>query len=448
MRLSGSVGIRVFLASASSLFLILITSCTHLGAGARMSDTDGSSTEPGEGVEFAEFLAIAEQYRVDGLDDRRVKYTNLWNVMQPALEAPALSVTPIGTSIQGRELRAVTFGSGPTRVLLWSQMHGDETTASMSLADIFHFLADPEPHTLRTRISEALTVTFIPMLNPDGAERFQRHNAVGVDVNRDARNLQTPEGRALKTVRDSINPEFGFNLHDQNARTRAGPSGSQVAIALLAPAFDENRTYNDVRSRARLVAATMAEGLRAEIPGLLAKYDDSFNPRAFGDLMQQWGTSTVLIEAGAMANDPQKQRLRSLNAAAILVALDAIATGSYRNADPQSYEQLPRNAGGATDLLITGGHVVLPGKPPMKLDISVNYEDAVARTDGRIREVGDLEGVIALDTLSIPGLFLHPEADALVGEGAQQWLTIGAPARFTVQRTADPGSEVVRRIND
>jgi len=332
-------------------------------------------------------------------------------------------------------------------VLLWSQMHGDESTASMSLADIFGFLASTEPHPLRSRISDSLTVVFVPMLNPDGAERFQRQNAAGVDVNRDARRLQTPEARTLKGLRDSIQPDFGFNLHDQNARTRAGRNGSQVAIALLAPAYNADRDYNDVRSRARLVASVIAEGLATEIPGRLAKYDDTFNPRAFGDLMQTWGTSTVLIEAGAMPDDPQKQRLRTLNAAAILAALDAISTGAYSGADPDVYESLPQNTGGASDLLITGGQLVLPGESPMQLDVAVNYEDPVARTGGRVREVGDLQGAVAIDTISLNGLYLHVEDEALVGEGSDRWLTIDAPARFSVRRGSGRDSELVRTID-
>jgi hypothetical protein len=424
--------------------LLATAACTHVSFS--QGDSTGRTAQV-TSISFGDALGIAEQHRVSGLESRRFTHSELWGAMAPSLRSPALDVKEIGRSLQGREIRAVTFGNGPTTVLLWSQMHGDESTASMSLADIFSFLAGTEPHPMRDRIARELKVVFVPMLNPDGAERFQRQNAAGVDVNRDARNLQTPEARTLKSLRDSIRPDFGFNLHDQNARTRAGRNGMQVGIALLAPAYNAERDYNDVRSRARLVASTMAAGLTREIPGRVARYDDTFNPRAFGDLMQTWGTSTVLIEAGALPDDPQKQRLRTLNAAAILVALDALATGTYANAGAATYDELPQNTGGAMDVLIKGAQLVIPGQPPMKLDISVNYDDAVARTGGRVREVGDLQGVIAIDTLSLDGLYLHPDAEALVGTPGRHWLTIDAPAKFTVRRGESPTSEVVRRID-
>jgi len=144
----------------------------------------------------------------------------------------------------------------------------------------------------------------IPMLNPDGAERFMRYDALGVDVNRDARRLATPEGRILKAVRDSLQADFGFNLHDQGTRT-AGPDGELVGIALLAPAADEERSWGLVRQRARGLSALIAATLGEVIPGRIARYDDAFTPRAFGDNMQRWGTSTVLIESGALPDDPQ-----------------------------------------------------------------------------------------------------------------------------------------------
>jgi hypothetical protein len=392
-------------------------------------------------------LRIAQRYHVAAIAERRFTHRELWDAMAPALASPVFRSEEIGRSINGRALRAVTFGRGPTSVLLWSQMHGDEATATMALADIFAWLASPDADPLRDRLQSELTITFVPMLNPDGAELFQRENAAGIDVNRDGRQLSTPEARALKALRDRLQPQFGFNLHDQNARTRAGPAGLASGIALLAPAHDESRSYNDTRARARLVAATIAGILQRDIPGRVAKYDETFNPRAFGDLMQQWGTSTVLIESGALPGDPQKQRLRALNVAAILGALEAIATRSFTGADPSVYESLPRNTSGASDLLVVGGRLVLPGQPAMLADIAINYDDAVARTGARVRDVGDLREMVAIDTLDATGLFLHPTRAALTRRSGGAWLQLGAPAAIEVRRGEKTSSELVRRLD-
>lgn len=171
---------------------------------------------------WSDRLAIAEKHKVAALTERRFTHTQFWRAIPTALKSPRLTVKEVGKSMQGRELRTVTFGKGPVKVFMWSQMHGNEATATMALADIFAFLASREPSTLRDRIENDLTVTFLPMLNPDGAEIFQRENAAGIDINRDVRRLATPEGRTLKAVRDAIVPDYAFNLHDQNARTRAG----------------------------------------------------------------------------------------------------------------------------------------------------------------------------------------------------------------------------------
>jgi hypothetical protein len=391
-------------------------------------------------------LETVSRHRVAAISARRFTHAEFWAAVAPSTASPALRTTAIGRSMLGREIRAVTFGHGPTRVLLWSQMHGDESTATMALADIFRYLAEGAGDPLRERLARELTVVFVPMLNPDGAELFQRENAAGIDVNRDGRRLATPEAQALKALHDSLRPAFGFNLHDQGARTRVGATGVQAAIALLAPAYDSTRGYNAVRSRARLVAASIATTLGHDIPGRIAKYDDSFNPRAFGDLIQQWGTSTVLIESGALPDDPQKQRLRGLNAAGILSALDAIATGSYERAGAAAYDALPYNTGGANDLLVLGGQLVLPGRPPLLADLAINYDDPVARSRGLLREVGDLREVVALDTLDATGLFLHPGPAALRSGAGGSWLRIGASAEIDLRRGADAGSELVRQL--
>jgi hypothetical protein len=226
-----------------------------------------------------------------------------------------------------------------------------------------------------------------------------------------------------------------------------GRNGLQAGIALLAPAADAERTWGPVRSRARLVAAGIARNIGSHIPNRVAKYDDAFNPRAFGDLMQTWGTSTVLIESGALPDDPQKQELRRINVAAILGALDAIASAGFEAADLNDYERLPFNTGGAYDLLVRGGDLVLPGMPPLRADIAINYDDPVERTGGRVREVGDLSAVVALDTVEAAGGFLHPRPEAQVREGSRVWLPIGTRAVFDLREGPQVTSRLRQRID-
>lgn len=393
-------------------------------------------------------IAIGEQYKVNAITDRRFTHQQLWAAIAPSLKSPDLTTREIGRSTEGRAIRSITFGHGPTSVLLWSQMHGDESTATMSLADIFRFLAEAKNDPLRARLDSLLTITFVPMLNPDGAQVFKRENAQGIDVNRDARRLSSPEARTLKSLHDELKPMFGFNLHDQSARARVGQGGPQAAIALLAPATDAARGYNDTRSRGRLVASVIARVLAQEIPGRVAKYDDTFNPRAFGDLIQQWGTSTVLIESGALAGDPQKQRLRQLDVAAILAALDAIATGGYADAGADAYESLPFNASSTNDILVLGGTLVLPGQPPYRADIAIAFDDPVALSGGKIREIGDLDGAIALDTLDATGLFLHPDPKQITVINGIRSFRPGTAAVLTVRRGVERGSAVVQRFTE
>ncbi|HSM16717.1 MAG TPA: M14 family zinc carboxypeptidase [Gemmatimonadales bacterium] len=393
-------------------------------------------------------LRIAARYRVEAIDHRRFTSTDLWNAIGPYLAAPGVRTEDLARSVGGWPIRAVTVGTGPTSVLLWSQMHGDESTATMALADIIRFFAEGSADPLQRRLTEHLTITMVPMLNPDGAQRFARENALGIDLNRDARRLVTPEARALKGLRDRLQADFGFNLHDQGVRRTAGPTGLQVAIALLAPAADEEKSYGPTRQRARLVAATMADVLNQQVPGRLAKWDDSFEPRAFGDLMQQWGTSTVLIESGGLPDDPEKQNLRTLNVVALLTAFDAIASGRYETANPDVYEQLPFNLGVEYDLLLAGGRIVAGTGDPMTADIALVYDDPVAGREIRVEAVGDLDRAEAMDTLDITGLYVHPEPGSTTTRHGMPGIRLGHRAAFTVRRGTSPDSEVVHEFRE
>lgn len=389
-------------------------------------------------------LRIARDYKAPGLDHRRFDQETLWKAMGPALTAPGIRVSEVGKSVQGRPIRSISWGRGPVPVLLWSQMHGDESTATMALADLVRWFAAPDSDSLRALLNRSFTITMIPMLNPDGAEIFQRHNAMGVDVNRDARRLVTPEARALKGLRDRLNAEIGFNLHDQSAHNRAGEEGSKVAIALLAPAYNEAKSYNATRERARTMAAAIATALEPALPGRLARYDDTFNPRAFGDLMQRWGTSTVLIESGALPDDPEKQKLRALNVAAILTALVQL-TPLGEPMRPGPYERLPFNQSVDLDLILQGGQVVTP-MGIMPLDLGLRYSDPLRKRGLTLEEVGDLSSAVAFDTLDITGRFVYPDTSMYREVDGKLWLDLGSNVRVDIHRTEDADSPIVLSI--
>ena len=162
--------------------------------------------------------------------------------------------------------------------------------------------------------------------------------------------------------------------------------------------------------------------------------------------MQKWGTSTVLIESGALPDDPEKQKLRTLNAAAILSVLDAIATGSYANAAPASYDSLESNEGGAHNILVVGGKLVLPGEEPILMDLAVDFDDAVAHRGPRLRDAGDLQEEVAIDTVDARGLFIHPGGASVARGAAGARLVLGAPASLDIRRGAKPSSALVRHI--
>jgi hypothetical protein len=319
----------------------------------------------------------------------------------------------------------------------------------MALADIINFLAHEPDHPLARRLAERITMVMIPMLNPDGVERFQRRNALGIDINRDARMLATPEGQALKATKDWFDPEFGFNLHDQNVRTRVGNTGRTVAIALLAPPFDEQRSTNAVRLDAMRVSAVVRDAVEPMVGDHIARYDDTFNPRAFGDLMTQWGVSTVLIEAGGWRDDPQKQYLRQVNFVAILSALDAIATGGFKGADPRRYTEHPQNGRSLRDLHVIGATIVAPNLPPLRADLAIDFDEPLLRRGGRIEDIGDLDGFVARDTIDLAGLFLHPAPAMLMETSAgPPIIAPGTPATFIVRRGAEPDAEVVGIVEE
>jgi hypothetical protein len=382
--------------------------------------------------------------------------------------APDLfAMEKIGESLEGRAINYVKTGSGPFDVMLWSQMHGDEATATSAIFDLFEYLKRHRQDPAVARILSRLTLHFVPMLNPDGAERFERRNAQGIDINRDALRLQTPEGKVLKALRDRLNPRIGFNLHNQSWRTSVGTPPKPASISLLSVAYDEQRTENAGRKLTKQLCAVIRAALEPLAPGQIGRYDDEFEVRAFGDNITLWGTPVVLIETGPWPTaDPDPQLIR-LNFVALVSALDALATGAVERADPQQYETLPMNESKMFAVAIRNATLITgKGIPPFTADIGLVASRRVQTSDGKrelqtaltVDDLGDLRTSGALRTIDATGMTVVPLTDDNVAPGQEmalpEWkattpatIGLGQPAKIVILKPGvEPGKYVVEAV--
>lgn len=352
-----------------------------------------------------------EQFREPSLDKRRIKHDQLQPLINAYRANPKFTVKPVGKSIEGRELSLISIGEGATEVFLWSQMHGDEPTATQAIFDILNFLNSDAFSEEKKEILQSLTLHFLPMLNPDGAEVYQRRNTLGIDINRDALALQSPEGRALKMVRDSLEADFGFNLHDQSTYYNAERTEKPATISYLAPAYNYEKEINAVRGNAMKVIVFMNSIIQKYAPGQVGRYNDDFEPRAFGDNIQKWGTSAILIESGGYPGDTEKQEIRKLNYVSILSALYSIANGKYKEQPLEAYEKIPENDRKLFDLKITGATYELMGDA-YTLDLGIHQLEVEKEGQAgfwyssRIIDQGDLSTFYGYTTLDASGYTL------------------------------------------
>ncbi|WP_394993311.1 M14 family zinc carboxypeptidase [Emticicia sp.] len=313
-----------------------------------------------------------EDFKEKTITKRRFKH----NDIVPLIENLPFDVQKIGKSFEQRDIYQIKLGSGKIKVLLWSQMHGDEPTATMALMDIFKFFQAKSDSfdALRAKILENCTLYFVPMLNPDGAERYQRRTATDIDMNRDALRFQTPEGQILKKLQEELQPDFSFNLHDKGTKYSAGASGKQATISFLATSYNHEKEWNATRTRAMQVICGMHDALQPFIPGHLGRWNDDHEPRAFGDNIAKWGSSLILIESGGYKDDIEKQFIRKLNFIAILNGLQAISEKSYKKYKLKDYQTIPNNDRYLFDLLIRNAAFVQDGKVTIK-DIGINLSE-------------------------------------------------------------------------
>jgi hypothetical protein len=328
--------------------------------------------------------------------NRRFKHSEILPLINNLKNKDIFTVTKAGNSTEGRNIYLISAGTGKTKVFLWSQMHGNESTATMAIFDIFNFFSSGNNfEKVKTELLKKLTIYFMPMVNPDGAEYFQRRNSLGIDINRDASKLESKEGKLLQKIFTKISPHFGFNLHDQSTAYSAGKSFKPATISFLAPPANESRKMTPGGKKAALLIAKLYKEISTFIPGHIAKYSDEFEPRAFGDNFQKAGTSTILIESGGWKHDPEKMFVRKINFITILTALYSIASKCWKNEKIETYEKIPFNEEILKDIIIRNLSLVKSGKRVL-VDIGLKLEEINIKNSrsfyikSEIEDIGDL----------------------------------------------------------
>lgn len=247
----------------------------------------------------------------------------------------------IGRSVEDRPIYKYQIGTGKIKVLLWSQMHGNEGTTTKGLFDFINVLHNGSE--LANQFLNSFTFYCIPMLNPDGAKMHTRANANAVDLNRDSQDLSQPESRVLRASFESFKPDFCFNLHDQRTIFGVADTGKPATVSFLAPAYNEEREINNSRLKAINLIAGINDVLQQYIPGQVGRFDDSFNINCIGDTFQYLGVPTVLFEAGHFPEDYDREITRKYIFMSLISSFKLLYENDVVVSKLDDYLSIPQN---------------------------------------------------------------------------------------------------------
>ena len=282
---------------------------------------------------------LINQYKEQSILGRYITLDNIEPLLQKLNTHDQVKV--VGKSVLEKPIYSYQIGIGETRIYLWSQMHGNESTTTKALFDFLNMLNSGSD--LAIQMLNTFTFCCIPMLNPDGAELYTRENANKVDLNRDSQNLTQPESKVLRTVFESFQPHYCFNLHDQRTIFGVANTGKPATLSFLAPSYNEERKINESRLKAINLIAGINQVLQQYIPNQVGRFDDSFNLNCIGDTFQFLGVPTVLFEAGHFPNDYQREETRKYVFIALISSFIFLSENDLVGDETNKYLNIPQN---------------------------------------------------------------------------------------------------------
>ncbi|MHC4438477.1 MAG: DUF2817 domain-containing protein [Planctomycetota bacterium] len=126
----------------------------------------------------------------------------------------------VGKSVQNRPIMCLELGNGSDVILIMATIHGNEAAGTPLVRSLsWHLRRNPE-------LLSGRKVVLMAVTNPDGMVNGTRHNARGIDLNRnfEAANrintkqtgllpLSEPEARIIKQVIQKYRPDRIVTLH-------------------------------------------------------------------------------------------------------------------------------------------------------------------------------------------------------------------------------------------
>ncbi|WP_373501604.1 M14 family zinc carboxypeptidase [Desulfococcus sp.] len=142
-------------------------------------------------------------------------------LLPASVPPPGIESFIVGRSVEGRPIECVAAGEAGDVLLIIASIHGDETGGTPLVRHLIKVLE------ARRDLVRSRRVVVIPEANPDGVARRSRHNARGIDLNRnfDTPNwspgrrageipFSEPESRAIAMVIRTFRPDRIVSIHE------------------------------------------------------------------------------------------------------------------------------------------------------------------------------------------------------------------------------------------
>ena len=334
---------------------------------------------------------LFNQYKEETIQGRYITLDSIEPLLQKLNTNDQLKI--IGKSVLGKPIYSYEIGEGKTKIFLWSQMHGNESTTTKSLFDFLNVLHSGSE--LAQQLLNAFTFCSIPMLNPDGATLYTRVNANKVDLNRDSQELTQPESKLLRAIFESFKPDYCFNLHDQRTIFGVNTTGKPATLSFLAPSYNEEREINESRLQAINLIASINEVLQEYLPNQIGRFDDSFNINCIGDMFQYLGVPTLLFEAGHFADDYEREKTRKYVFMALIASFKTLSENVIVSNGIDIYLNIPQNKAVFYDFIYKNIKINYDGIEKIT-NFAAQYKEELIENqicfNAYISEIGNLDG--------------------------------------------------------